>query len=141
MKLRLIKSHAKKVGLPPGTAVHIGEKHIAEVEIELYDYNREKYTTKTIDKLDELASLRDSGSNTWINVIGLHDVDKINEVMRVLTIIATIFIPLTFLAGIYGMNFEFMPELKWRFAYPAFWGTILLIFLGLFFYFKRKKWV
>ena len=48
--------------------------------------------------------------------------NRMNEVMKVLTIIATIFIPLTFIAGVYGMNFEYMPELHWRWGYPRFWG-------------------
>jgi len=60
--------------------------------------------------------------------------------MKVLTIIATIFIPLTFFAGIYGMNFDYMPELKWRWGYFAVWGLMVLIGLGMIFYFRRKKW-
>jgi magnesium transporter len=65
---------------------------------------------------------------------------KMNEVMKVLTIIATIFIPLTFIAGIYGMNFEVMPELHWRWGYPAVWFLMTVIFVGMVIYFKRKKW-
>jgi magnesium transporter len=355
MKLKLIKSHEKKIGLPPGEPVHIGDKEVAEIQIDLYDYTKDHLITRPIYQLDELAPLRDSENITWINVIGLHDIDKINEigtyfsihpltiedilntdhrpkveitdeyifivlkmihidpetnqilieqvsiilghhyiitfqeragdifdnirhrisndkgrirksgadylayalldviidtyflvleslneriealesdlvnnpdqmfvtkiqhlkremiflrksvwplremistikreempffvsstmpflndlydhtiqiidtvetmrdmlsglldiylssisnktndVMRVLTIIATIFIPLTFLAGIYGMNFEFMPELKWHYAYPLFWGIILILFFGLLLYFRRKKWI
>jgi magnesium transporter len=67
--------------------------------------------------------------------------NKMNEVMKVLTIIATIFIPLTFIAGIYGMNFEFMPELKWPWAYPAIWGFMILLFSGMIYYFRKKKWI
>jgi magnesium transporter len=63
-----------------------------------------------------------------------------NEVMKVLTIIATIFIPLTFIAGIYGMNFEFMPELHVAWAYPAVWFTMLLVALIMITYFKKKGW-
>ncbi len=67
--------------------------------------------------------------------------NRMNEVMKVLTIIATIFIPLTFIAGIYGMNFEFMPELKWRWSYPAFWSVILVLGLGMAALFRRKRWL
>jgi magnesium transporter len=67
--------------------------------------------------------------------------NKMNEVMKVLTIIATIFIPMTFIAGIYGMNFEFMPELKWKFAYPVLWLVMLAVFIGMIIYFKRRKWL
>lgn len=67
--------------------------------------------------------------------------NKMNEVMKLLTIIATIFIPLTFIAGIYGMNFENIPELKYKYAYYILWGIMLAIFLGMLYYFRRKKWL
>jgi magnesium transporter len=58
-----------------------------------------------------------------------------------LTIIATIFIPLTFVAGIYGMNFEFMPELKWHWGYFGALGLMVVVFIGMLFYFRRKRWL
>jgi len=67
--------------------------------------------------------------------------NKMNEVMKVLTVFASIFIPLTFIAGIYGMNFEYMPELKWKWAYPALWISFISIPVVLIIYFKRKKWL
>jgi magnesium transporter len=67
--------------------------------------------------------------------------NRMNEVMKVLTVFASIFIPMTFLTGIYGMNFEYMPELKLRWAYPAIWLVFLLIPTILLVYFKRKKWL
>ncbi len=67
--------------------------------------------------------------------------NKMNEVMKVLTIFASIFIPLTFLAGIYGMNFEYMPELHWKWAYPTLWGAFILIPSVLLYYFKKRKWL
>lgn len=67
--------------------------------------------------------------------------NKMNEVMKVLTVIASIFIPLTFLAGIYGMNFEYMPELKYKYGYFVLWGFFLLIGFGLLIYFKKKGWL
>ncbi len=66
---------------------------------------------------------------------------KMNETMKVLTTVATIFIPLTFIAGIYGMNFEYMPELKWRYGYFIIWGIMALVGVGMIVYFKRKKWL
>jgi len=80
-------------------------------------------------------------------VSGLLDVymssisNRMNNVMKVLTIIATIFIPLTFIAGVYGMNFQHMPELAWRWGYPAVWGVMLLVIIGMVIFFKRKKWL
>ena len=64
-----------------------------------------------------------------------------NEVMKVLTIIATIFIPITFVAGIYGMNFKFIPELEWRWGYLMFWVVIAVIVGDMATYFKKKKWI
>ena len=64
-----------------------------------------------------------------------------NEVMKVLTIIATIFIPLTFIAGVYGMNFKFMPELHWRWSYPVVWLVMLVVVAWMLVYFRRKRWI
>ena len=63
-----------------------------------------------------------------------------NEIMQFLTIVAAIFIPLTFVAGVYGMNFKYMPELSTKYGYFVIWGVMLSIAAGLVFYFKKKKW-
>jgi magnesium transporter len=60
--------------------------------------------------------------------------------MQVLTIIATIFIPLTFVAGIYGMNFKHMPELEWEYSYPVIWLIMILLAVAMLAWFRRKKW-
>jgi len=65
---------------------------------------------------------------------------RMNEVMKVLTVISTIFIPLTFIVGVYGMNFDFMPELHWKFGYLMVWGFMLLMVVGMIRYFRYKKW-
>jgi magnesium transporter len=74
--------------------------------------------------------------------------NRLNDVMRVLTIIATLFIPLTFIVGVYGMNFSVnetgrwaMPELRWDYGYPAVWGVMLAVAGGMLFYFWRKRWL
>src|SRR5690606_33731132 len=67
--------------------------------------------------------------------------NKMNEVMKVLTIIATIFIPLTFIAGIYGMNFDNMPELHYKYSYHILIGVMILIFFLMIAYFRKKKWL
>jgi magnesium transporter len=67
--------------------------------------------------------------------------NKMNEVMKVLTIMASIFIPLTFIAGIYGMNFDHMPELHWKFGYPMVWILMGSCLIGMLLYFKKKKWI
>jgi magnesium transporter len=66
--------------------------------------------------------------------------NRLNEVMKILTIISTIFIPVTFIASIYGMNFRFMPEINWKWSYFAVWAVIIGIAVYMIIYFKRKKW-
>ncbi len=66
---------------------------------------------------------------------------KLNEVMKVLTIISTLFMPLTFIAGIYGMNFEYMPELKWQYGYYAVWVLMLTMAMVMLRFFRSKKWI
>lgn len=66
---------------------------------------------------------------------------KMNQVMQVLTLVATIFIPLTFLVGVYGMNFENIPELSWKYGYFILWGIMILIFISLLLLFRKKKWL
>jgi len=67
--------------------------------------------------------------------------NRMNEVMKVLTIMSSIFIPLTFLAGIYGMNFEYIPELGYKHGYFVLLGVMLVLFILLLVFFKRKKWL
>jgi magnesium transporter len=76
-----------------------------------------------------------------MNIYSTHMSNRTNEVMKVLTIFASIFIPLTFIAGIYGMNFEYFPELSFKYSYFIFWGVVLCMGAGLLIYFKRKKWL
>ena len=67
--------------------------------------------------------------------------NRMNEVMKVLTIMASIFIPLTFIAGIYGMNFNHMPELQWEYGYYMVWGVMIALFIGMLIYFRNKRWL
>jgi magnesium transporter len=67
--------------------------------------------------------------------------NRLNEVMKVLTVMSSVFIPLTFIVGIYGMNFEFMPELRARWAYPAIWVVMIAVAGGLLLYFRRRGWI
>jgi magnesium transporter len=102
-------------------------------------YVRDTYD-HIVQVLDLVEALRDTAS-------GLHDLHmtslstRMNEIMKVLTIIGTIFIPLTFIAGIYGMNFENMPELGWTWAYPAVWGLMIALAGALLLYFRRREWI
>lgn len=82
------------------------------------------------DMLNDLLNLYNSALN-----------NRLNDILRVLTIFSVVFIPLTFLAGIYGTNFEHIPELHYKYAYPIFWVVLVLVALGMVWYFKRKKWL
>jgi magnesium transporter len=105
----------------------------------IFPYLRDVYE-HTIQIIDSVESFRDM-------IAGMLDVylsslsNRMNEVMKVLTVIATIFIPLTFLAGVYGMNFRHMPELAWKWAYPTVWGIMISLGIFMFVLFKRKKWI
>ncbi len=89
-----------------------------------------------MDSSDMILSSLESATNLFFSVQG----HRMNQVMKTLTIVATIFIPLTFIAGIYGMNFTNMPELEWKYGYFGIWMIIILILLGMVTYFKKKKW-
>ncbi len=76
-----------------------------------------------------------------LNIYNANVGNRMNEVMKVLTIFASIFIPLSFLAGVFGMNFDFMPELGLKYAYPVFWLVVFLLIGGFLLYFKKKRWI
>lgn len=75
------------------------------------------------------------------NVYATNINNRVNDVMKVLTIFSTIFIPLTFIAGVYGMNFDHIPELRYHYSYFILWGVMITIVIVMLFYFKRKKWL
>lgn len=79
--------------------------------------------------------------NDNLSTYHTHMTNKLNDILKVLTIFSVVFIPLTFMAGIYGMNFEHMPELSYRYAYPIFWGVLVLVTLTMILFFRRKKWI
>lgn len=89
-----------------------------------------------IDSLDTYKDLTSSLLDIHINAMN----NKLNEVMKVLTVISTIFIPLTFIVGVYGMNFDVMPELHWKYGYFIVWGIMLMVVVGMLAFFRHKKW-
>jgi magnesium transporter len=85
-------------------------------------------------------STRDLAGSTIETHLALVN-NRMNEVMKILTIMSSIFIPLSFIAGIYGMNFEYMPELAWRWGYPMIWLVFITVGGGLLLFFRRRKWI
>jgi magnesium transporter len=95
------------------------------------------HTVQIMENIDSYRDLISGLYDLFVSEISF----KMNSVMQVLTIISTIFIPLTFLAGIYGMNFKYMPELEWRYGYYAIWGVMAIIALALINYFRKRHWL
>jgi len=102
-------------------------------------YLRDVYD-HTIQIIDTIENYRDMSAglvDLYLSSIS----NRMNEVMKVLTIIATIFIPLTFIVGVYGMNFEYMPEIHWTWSYFVVWMIMIAVGVSMFIYFRRKKWL
>jgi magnesium transporter len=104
---------------------------------EVYLRDVHDHTIQVIDTIETFRDMLSSMLDIYLSSVS----NRLNAVMKVLTIIATIFIPLTFIAGVYGMNFEFMPELHWRWGYPAIMGLMFAMGLGMLYWFRRKDWI
>ncbi|KAF0238883.1 MAG: hypothetical protein FD181_606 [Prolixibacteraceae bacterium] len=99
---------------------------------DLYDH-----TIKVVETVEIFRDMTSSLLDLYINSVS----NKMNEIMKVLTIMTSIFIPLTFIAGVYGMNFSNMPELKHKYGYFVILGVMAVVVLGMLYYLKRKKWL
>jgi magnesium transporter len=95
------------------------------------------HTIQVIDTIEIFRDMLSGMLDIYLSSIN----NRMNAVMKVLTIIATIFMPLTFIAGIYGMNFKYFPELEWRWGYPVIWAVMAGISISMLIIFKKKKWL
>ena len=93
--------------------------------------------TQAAEAIDTYRDMLSDQLNLYNSVVS----NRMNDIMKVLTIFAAIFIPLTFIAGIYGTNFEYLPELKYRYSYFIFWGVMLAVTAAMLIFFKKKKWL
>ncbi|HET8760499.1 MAG TPA: magnesium/cobalt transporter CorA [Nitrospiria bacterium] len=109
----------------------IGEKTAVYLR-DVYDH-----LVQVIDTTEALRDLLSSLLEVELTRTSL----RMNETMKALTLIATVFIPLTFIVGVYGMNFQYMPELRWRWAYPTLWALMIALGVGMVVWFKRKRWL
>ncbi|MEW6502500.1 MAG: magnesium/cobalt transporter CorA [Chloroflexota bacterium] len=98
---------------------------------DIYDH-----LVRIYDLLDGIRDMTTSALEVYLNATSL----RLNEVMKALTIVSTIFLPLSFVAGIYGMNFHYMPELEWRWGYPMAWLVFILIVVGMLTFFRKRRW-
>ncbi len=106
-------------------------------QVSLFLRDTYDHTIQVSDAVDMCREMVTGLLNTYLSAVG----QRTNEVMKVLTILSSIFVPLTFIAGIYGMNFQHMPELAMRWGYPAVWCLMLGSVSGMLFYFRRKGWI
>ena len=143
--LEIIENHKKFVHYVKKSILPIKEftQIVERGECQCIEENHLKYFFEIkdlcltlIDNCDMILSSLESETNLFFSVQG----HRMNQVMKTLTIVATIFIPLTFIAGIYGMNFVNMPELEWKYGYLGIWLVIIAVFLVMIIYFRRKKW-
>jgi len=114
-----------------------GESSLINESTSLFFRDIYDHTIQIIDTIESYRDILSGMLDIYLSTLS----NKMNEVMKVLTIIATIFIPITFVAGIYGMNFKFMPELEWRWGYAMVWAIIVVaagIMIG---FFKKKQWL
>jgi len=119
------------------SSLYRGESPLIEEGTTVFLRDVYDHTIQVIDTVETFRDLVSGLLDLYLSSIS----NRMNEVMKVLTIMATMFIPLTFIAGIYGMNFEVMPELHWKYGYAAVWGLMAFIGGGMVFYFRRKKWL
>ncbi|MFH0799604.1 MAG: magnesium/cobalt transporter CorA [Pseudomonadota bacterium] len=118
-------------GLQRGESELVGE-HVRMYLRDVYDH-----VAYLIDTVETFRDMLSGMLDIYLSSIN----NRMNEVIKVLTMIATIFMPLTFIAGVYGMNFKFMPELDWRYGYPAVWAAMISVTLAMFAFFRKKRWI
>ncbi|MBN2726998.1 magnesium/cobalt transporter CorA [Candidatus Mcinerneyibacteriota bacterium] len=107
-----------------------------EPDLSLYRADLHDHVAQCLDMVETMREMISGLVELHMSAVS----NRMNEVMKILTIAGSIFIPLTFIAGVYGMNFDFMPELKWRFGYPAILIIMSLLAAGMLIFFKKKKW-
>lgn len=96
-----------------------------------------EHTVQIVEIIESYREMASGLTELYMSAVS----NRMNEIMKVLTIMASVFIPLTFIAGVYGMNFQYMPELTWRWAYPAIWCIFILLTIAMMFYFWRRGWI
>jgi magnesium transporter len=132
MDLRRVASHQREILL------RLSRAEFALIPAPVVPFFRDVYDhfTRVSDLCDSYRELVSGALEAYLSTTS----NRMNEIMKVLTAIATIMMPLTFVAGVYGMNFEHMPELKWRYGYAYAWGLMAAITATMLVYFRRRRW-
>ena len=113
------------------------ESALITATTEIYFRDVYDHTIQVIDAVETVRDILSEMVDIYLSSIS----NKMNSVMKVLTIIATIFMPLTFIVGVYGTNFKYFPELEWKYGYFMMWSIMILITLGMLYFFRRKGWL
>lgn len=131
---------AIRKSVKPGREVIL---NLNKMDSDLISDSNHPYFKELQDNINEASELLDNCRdvlsdqlNTYHSIMSA----RLNDVMMILTMFSVVFIPLTFIVGVYGTNFENIPELKWRYAYPLMWVVMFVIALGMLYFFRRKKW-
>ena len=114
-----------------------GESSLFQKTTGIYLRDVYDHTIQVIDTIETFRDMLSGMLDIYLSSIS----NRLNAVMKVLTIIATIFMPLTFIAGLYGMNFKYMPELSWSWGYPLILLIMMAVVVSMLFYFKKKRWL
>jgi magnesium transporter len=118
-------------------ALERGETSLIRESTVIYLRDLYDHTIQVIDNIETFRDMLSGMLDIYLSSLS----NRMNEIMKVLTIIATIFIPLTFVVGLYGMNFKYMPELSWPWGYPLILTLMLAVSVFMLIYFRRKKWI
>src|SRR6185369_17276407 len=114
-----------------------GDSTLLSDATRLYFRDVYDHTVQVIDTVETYRDLLSGMLDLYLSSIS----NRTNEIMKFLTVIGTIFMPLTFIVGVYGMNFKYMPELEWHYGYYILWGIMGAMSLAMAIYFKRKRWL
>jgi magnesium transporter len=113
------------------------DNSLVKQETKIFIRDVHSHAVQLIETVENYRDMTMGLMDLYLTIIS----NKMNQIMKVLTIIATIFIPLTFIAGVYGMNFKYMPELQYKYAYFILWGVMVLTFFVMIYFFKKRKWI
>ncbi|MDP4203908.1 MAG: magnesium/cobalt transporter CorA [Bacteroidota bacterium] len=137
LKRRLV--YAKKMIWPTReviSALQVTECDLIKKETKIYFRDIYDHTVQIIESLESLHEITSGMMDLYMSSVS----NRMNEIMKVLTVFSAFFIPITFLAGVYGMNFKIIPETGWTYGYLGFWIVVVAISVGMIFYFRKKKW-
>ncbi len=112
------------------------DSSLVDKSTEIFLRDAYEHSVQVIDMIETMRDTLSSALDIYLSSMS----NRMNEIMRVLTVMSTLFIPLTFIVGVYGMNFQHMPELAWRYGYAGVWGVMIVTVVGMFIYFRRQKW-